>query len=250
MTLAGALLILVGLAVLIFADHACWWSEMAWRGTRRWLPMTGGVLVALGLMLSVPGHAATLAGAQHTPRIPRAAQAWRPTLTREARAVWGLSAKVSLFGAQIQQESDWRPKVHSAYAAGLAQFTAGTAHDMARWYPELGPAAPYDPHWAIRAMVRYDHRLYTDIDHTASDCDRWAMTFSAYNGGLGWLHRDRALCRRVAACDPSRWWGQVAGQTQRADWARAENRAYPKRILTTLQPLYVAAHWPGQAVCP
>ena len=130
--------------------------------------------------------------------IPTAAQPWRRTVTREAQAVWGLQAPVSLFGAQIHQESHWAPGARSVYAAGLAQFTADTAKDMARWYPELGPADVYDPRWAIRALVRYDYRLYGRLADTASDCDRWAMTLAAYNGGLGWVQRDRTLCSRVS----------------------------------------------------
>lgn len=171
-----------------------------------------------------------------------------PAVPAIAHALLG-RAPVPLFAAQIHQESGWRVDARSPYAGGLAQFTAGTAADMARWYPELGPADAYDPRWALRALVRYDHRLYTSIADTASDCDRWAMTLSAYNGGPGWLTRDRALCRHVSGCDPSRWWGQVAGQTQRAAWARAENRAYPDRIVHRWQPLYLAAGWTGPAVC-
>lgn len=204
----------------------------------------GRLLIVLATVMLLLGN--TNAGAAE---VPSAAYAWQRPLTREARAVWGLDAPVPLFAAQIHQESGWRVDARSPYAGGLAQFTAGTAADMARWYPELGPADAYDPRWALRALVRYDHRLYTSIADTASDCDRWAMTLSAYNGGPGWLTRDRALCRHVSGCDPSRWWGQVAGQTQRAAWARAENRAYPDRIVHRWQPLYLAAGWTGPAVC-
>lgn len=250
MSVASVLLVLAALAILIVSDHVGWWPGARWPRTRGWLSLVAAiVLVSAGLSLVTPSHAGT-PGAQHVPRIPPAAQAWRPTLTREARAVWGLDAPVSLFGAQIQQESDWRPHVASAYAAGLAQFTRATARDMARWYPALGPADAYDPHWAIRAMVRYDRRLYAAIADTATDCDRWAMTLSAYNGGPGWLTRDRALCRQARRCDPTRWWNDVAHHTHRADWAKRENRAYPRRILRVLQPVYVTASWPGQAVCP
>ncbi|UPG87011.1 transglycosylase SLT domain-containing protein [Luteibacter aegosomatis] len=189
--------------------------------------------------------------AAHAASVPSpAAKSWQRTVQREAHAVWGITAPVSAFGAQIEQESAWRPNARSPYAGGLAQFTADTASDMARWYPELGPADPYDPRWAIRALVRYDYRLYNGVLGARSECDHWAMTLSAYNGGAGWLSRDRALCSRVSACDPSRWWGHVERQSQRASWALTENRAYPSRILLTLQAPYAAAGWAGQAVCP
>lgn len=231
------------LLVLALVGAAAWAHSGRPRDTdRRWVLLALAVLVALAVTdVTDAAHAAT---------VPAAAQPWQRTVTREARAVWGLPAPVSLFGAQIHQESAWRADARSPYAAGLAQFTAATAADMARWYPALGPADVYNPRWAIRALVRYDHRLYSSITDTASDCDRWAMTLSAYNGGPGWLTRDRALCTRVSGCDPSRWWGHVAGQTQRAAWARTENRAYPDRILHLWQPLYLDAGWAGPVVCP
>ena len=64
---------------------------------------------------AVPAHAETT--------IPRAAQQYRAQLIREARAVWGLSAPVSVFAAQIHTESWWRnDTVSSVGAQGLAQF--------------------------------------------------------------------------------------------------------------------------------
>jgi soluble lytic murein transglycosylase-like protein len=227
---------------LLLALAVARYSGMCTKAERWFVALACWVLaLVLGFYAVRPAHAADVP--------PAAAHAWQRTLTREARAVWGLDAPVPLFGAQIQQESGWRADARSPYADGLAQFTAGTAADMARWYPDLRPVDAYNPAWAMRALVRYNHRLYLGIENTASDCDHWAMTFSAYNGGAGWLARDRAQCARVPGCDPSRWWGQVEGQTQRATWARTENRAYPQRILLQWQPLYATA-WGGALVCP
>ncbi|KMQ82143.1 transglycosylase slt domain protein [Lasius niger] len=202
------------------------------------------VAVALGLVAVLVAHHAHAAAIP-----PQTATPWERTVIREGRAVWGLPSPSALFGAQIQQESSWRPAAHSPYAGGLAQFTADTAQDMARWYPELGPADPYNPHWAIRALVRYDHRLYTGIARTASDCDRWAMTLSAYNGGAGWVSRDRKFCAAAGDCNVSRWWHDVARYSQRAAAAKAENRAYPEHILHRWHPPYLAAGWGGPEVC-
>lgn len=196
------------------------------------------------------GLMALVAAARAADIPPAAAHAWQRTVTREAHAVWGLSAPTAVFGAQIQQESAWRVHARSPYADGLAQFTAATAADMARWYPELGPADAYDPRWAIRALVRYDWRLYRSIADTATDCDRWAMTLSAYNGGPGWLTRDRALCAHAAGCDPGRWWGHVALHSPRSASAMVENRHYPVRVLQVYTPRYLAGGWRGPQVCP
>lgn len=181
--------------------------------------------------------------------IPRTADLHRRVLTREAQAQWGLKAPVARFAAQVHQESAWRSEARSAYAGGLAQFTPATAEWISRVYPrELGEQAPYSPKWALRALVVYDRHLYDRIDDTATDCDRWAMTLSSYNGGGGWLNRDRRLAAASGA-DPNRWWGSVEHHTARAPWARDENRGYPRRILLNLEPLYLARGWPGEAVC-
>ena len=58
--------------------------------------------------------------------------------------------------------------------------------------PETGEPLPFNPGWSLRAMVVYDKWLWDRIA-AASACDRWSMTLSAYNGGLGWLRRDQAL---------------------------------------------------------
>lgn len=191
----------------------------------------------------------TLAAAAQADGLPREAELHRRTLTREAQMQWGLDAPVARLAAQVHQESAWRGDARSAYAAGLAQFTPDTAGWIARVYPRaLGNPAPYSPKWALRALVVYDRHLYDRLDDTATDCDRWAMTLSAYNGGLGWVQRDRRMAVAHGA-DPARWWGNVEHHTSRVPWARDENRGYPRRILLDLEPRYLRAGWPGEAVC-
>ncbi|EBN9665178.1 lytic transglycosylase domain-containing protein, partial [Salmonella enterica] len=98
------------------------------------------------------------------------------------------------------------------------------------------------PGWAIRALVSYDRWLWQRV--TVPDgCERMAMTLSAYNGGLGWVNRDRRLAR-TRGLDDVRWFGSVetvnAGRS--ADSWR-ENRRYPQRILHELAPRYLT--WGG-----
>lgn len=185
-------------------------------------------LVAL-LLLLAPG----LADAQ----VPDRARQYQRDLIRNARLVWGLDAPVATFAAQIHQESGWRPDVSSAYAHGLAQFTPATADWIGGLYSDVGPADPFNPAWALRALVRYDKHLY-DRNTAATECDRWAFTLSAYNGGQGWVNRDRKLAAANGA-DPQRWWGHVEHHSPRAKWAFTENRGYPRRILLVLQPRYL-----------
>lgn len=70
------------------------------------------------------------------------------------------------------------------------------------------------------------------------------MTLSAYNGGLGWVNRDKRLVP-----NPEAWFCGVETKSNRADWAFKENRNYPRRILLELEPLYVGDNWPGATVC-
>lgn len=198
------------------------------------------------LLLSTPAHA----------QIPAQANAYRAQLTREARAHWGLEAPVALFAAQVHQESGWRETARSPVGAlGMAQFMPGTAQWIAQVYPaELGGGQPLDPRWALRALVMYDRWLWQRTAEFKEDgLHRWAATLSAYNGGLGWVRRDRALATaRLGAgepwpgvCDPefTRWFCCVEHHSGRAAWAFKENRDYPRRILLTLWPRYQAAGW-------
>ncbi|WIX34944.1 hypothetical protein QO259_10000 [Salinicola sp. JS01] len=95
-------------------------------------------------------------------------------------------------------------------------------------------------------MARYDRWIWQRVD-AADACQRWAMTLSGYNGGLGWVWRDQKLAR-AAGDDPERWWGHVAEHTHRAGWARRENRDYVDRILLRYTPQYVSA-WGGRSPC-
>ncbi len=79
----------------------------------------------------------------------------------------------------------------------------------------------------------------------ASDCERMAMTLSGYNGGLGWVQRDRRLASQKGL-DSTRWFGHVAtvnAGRNAASWR--ENRHYPQRILRELAPRYLT--WGGSS---
>ena len=195
--------------------------------------------------------------------IPREALAHKATLIRAARAEFGLGAPVALLAAQIHTESAWRTNAVSPVGAqGLAQFMPATA----RWLPQVAPAlayseeggaggvpAPFNPGWAIRAMCGYDKWLWKKIvlpsnaqaaANAHSACShRWAFVLSAYNGGLGWVIKDRAMAQRLGK-NPNQYWGQVElVNAGRSAAAIRENREYPKRIFS-LVPVYAKAGWP------
>lgn len=168
--------------------------------------------------------------------VPRAAQQYRRDLTRNAHLVWGLGAPVSTFAAQIHQESAWRPDARSPYAHGLAQFTPATADWIGGLDPALANPDTGNPVWALRALVRYDAWLYARVPaaSNARPCDRMALALRAYNGGLGWLQRE---ARAGKPCEAFRSPANCR-----------ENRDYPQRILTRLEPIYVRAGW-GLGAC-
>lgn len=190
------------------------------------------------LGLSLPAYA--------TP--PIASLPYQRSVIREVRAQWGLNGPVSVMAGQIEQESAWNPQAKSNFAAGLAEFTPQTAAWISGAFPkELGSNQPYNPEWAIRALSIYDHELYGGIHGSAEECTHWAFTLSAYNGGSGWISRDRGLARASGA-DPDVWFGQTERFTSRSPGASKENRGYPRRILLSLQAHY--STWGPEVSCP
>jgi len=179
---------------------------------------------------------------------PQAAAPYRADLVRSARAVWGLNAPIATFAAQVHQESAWNPRAVSRVgAAGLAQFMPQTSSWMARIDPALAANEPFNPAWSLRALASYDLWLHERVQ-ARSACDRMAFVLSSYNGGLGWVNRDKALAAKQGL-DPLAWFGAVervnAGRAA-AHWQ--ENRDYPRRILLRHESVYVAAGW-GRGSC-
>ena len=219
-------------------------------GAISWLVLVVCMLciTLLGLMPLATFAANTVAARAPSIAIPQASARYRLALEREAAARFGLDAPVARLAGQIHLESAWRPNAESAYAQGLSQFTPDTAAWLPGVCPDIGPPDTWDANWSLRAIACYDHYLYANVSG-ATECDRWAFTLSSYNGGLGWLNRDRTRASATGA-DPARWFGNVALSSARASWARAENRAYVRRILLELEPVYIDAGWSGVAVCP
>lgn len=203
-----------------------------------WLAGAAFLLLVIGVMTGAISSACA-------EQPPAKAGRYRADLVRAAHAHWGLDAPVAALAAQVHQESGWNPAAMSRVGAtGMAQFMPATAS----WWCDLNgmtadQCQPQNPTWALAALVGYDKWLYDRV--RSSDArNRMAFTLSAYNGGLGWVNRDKLLASSKGL-DPLVWFGSVervnAGRGA-ANWR--ENRAYPQRILQILQPLY--SHWgPG-----
>ena len=186
-------------------------------------------------------------------QIPRAALQHRATLTREARAAWGLNAPVSTFAAQIHTESWWRNDTVSGVGAqGLAQFMPATAKWLPTVAPETGTPAPFNPAWSLRACVVYDRWLYDRLSPmraaSLDACDRMAFALSAYNGGIGWVGKDRTLSARKGL-DPDRYFGSVETvNAGREESSIRENRQYVAYIFER-QAAYIRAGWGPGVTC-
>lgn len=181
-------------------------------------------------------------------RIPAASWQYQRAVTAAAGEFQGIHANPARLAALLHQESAWNPRAQSPFAVGLAQFVPSTAEWLPAVCPEVGRFDPWDPLQAVRASACYQRHLHRSIRDTADECHRWAMVLAAYNGGLGWINRDRRLAAERGA-DPSRWWDHVELHTRRAEWAKKENRGYPRRILLTLEPAYLRAGWAGSRTC-
>lgn len=206
---------------------------------------------AVVLMVSCmpqPAHAADRVA------IPEASALYRHRVEQAVADVWGVNASPARLAAQLHQESAWKPNARSpgVGAQGIAQFMPATAKWIAEQFPDkLGKFDPWDAQQAILAAAIYDKWLLDRIQPIGwtrmSECTRWNFALRGYNGGELWLLRERGLT--VAGRGDANDWRSVEKFRARGQAAHKENTHYPRRILLVLEPAYIAAGWPGAAVC-
>lgn len=240
MWLIGLMLFLIGWRMLV-EQFLVRLAKVPVEACRVYLGAVAVLCAVAMFALASQAHAAKV-------KIPPESVRYRLQVERAAGEQFGLDASAARLAAQLHQESSWRADARSPYAEGLAQFTPATAHWLPQVCPSVGTPDPWDAGWSIRAAACYDAWLYHRAEG-ATPCDRWAMTLSAYNGGEAARDRESRLAYE-ARDDPARWFGQVDQYRSRSAAAWRENRNYVRRILLTLEPAYLAAGWPGQAVCP
>jgi membrane-bound lytic murein transglycosylase MltF len=187
-------------------------------------------------------------------QIPVAAWGYRAEMARSAYQVFGPGAPVATLAAQIHQESGWKGTARSWVGAqGLAQFMPATARAMARLYPQhCAPANPFSARWAFACRDRYLAALVTASRRPVgvgpvSRCSRYAFGLRAYNGGAGWMNRDRRRARNDGL-NPDDWRAVRDINDGRGEAYHRENREYPERIYR-LEPRYAAAGWGSGLRC-
>lgn len=176
------------------------------------------------------------------PAAPALAGQYRATLQREAQFMFGMDAPIAVFAAQIHQESSWRAGVTAwDNGRGLAQFMDATADVIVKNYPELGAPDPYNPRWAIRALVRYDMWLLERVQGY-TPCHKWGAALKSYNGGLTYVQR-----AQKRSPEPNIWFGLTEFiKTGQSDKNFEYSRTYPHKVLFKHQHIY--ASW-GPMVC-
>ena len=204
-------------------------------------------LVFLSLLVSMIVFVALmlLPSQSRAQSIPDEAHQYRRDIIRATHHVWGIQfAPSGTFAAQIHQESRYRPAAKSYVGAlGIAQFMPATARWIQGAYPKELSGDVMSPEWGILALVRYNRHIWERLS-AADNCERMAFTLAGYNGGEGWVAKRKKLSDQPDVC----LFATCEINPGIKPSNQAENAGYPKRILITLEPLYVAAGF-GQGSC-
>lgn len=159
--------------------------------------------------------------------IPVRAKEYLPILLSESENIWPNSNFDHYFAGQVEQETCptiksykcWNPrtelKTSREYGFGLGQLTITSRFnnfkEVTTKYSSLKSwkyEDRYNPRMQLRAMLLMDRTNYNAIS-SPYNTERLAMSFAAYNGGLGGLLKERQLCTHQKSCDYNKWFGNV-----------------------------------------
>ena len=171
-------------------------------------------------------------------QVPQAAKQYQRLVIQTARSVHGFDAPISLYAAQIEQESSWRPDVCSPFACGLTQQTDDNAQWLGTRYQDLRPANVFNPGWAVRALIHYNDFNHERVYEFQAGCQRWGATLACYNAGRGHVNRERIEAGR-RGLDESVWFGSVDTVCLRKAEYCAETSHYAVAILIERQDKYL-----------
>lgn len=210
------------------------------------------------LLLPLIAQAATV--------LPDNAWVHLPILKAQIETHWPDAPMRSVFAAQVEQETCislkhrkcWSPyaelKTSREYGFGLGQITITEKFDNFKEAKKLDPAMRewkwedrYNAAFQLKTLVLMDKFNYGKLNWAATDYERLAMAFAAYNGGLGGVLSDRKVCMATPGCDPSRWFNHISTTSRKAKVAAsgygksffAINREYVVNIMTVRRHKYV-----------
>lgn len=158
-----------------------------------------------------------------------------PVLKEEAQSKWPGVPKKSYLAAQVRQETCaglkskkcWSPmaelKTNREYGFGLGQITITQSFDNFKTAKELDPSMRdwkwenrYNAQYQLRTLVLMDRSNYERFKWAATGEDQMAFALAAYNGGVGGVLSDRAVCRATPNCDQNVWFGNVELTSKKA----------------------------------
>jgi len=212
----------------------------------------GEVTALIGPLPSLSGLSGGGAPAASAPgdfAVPEGAFRYRSLLMQAWQFHFAMAEDPAIGFGQVHQESRFNCEARSPKGSkGCAQFMDVTAAEVNQWIPAAVRAAcpqksgcPFDPRWALTAMVEYDYRLWTGVKDVRASYERWGFTLSAYNGGGAVTGGERSACAHSHGCDPGRYFGNVerfCGAYGRSEASCRENREYPHVILERWAPGY------------
>ncbi|MCW5648341.1 MAG: hypothetical protein KIS62_01210 [Ramlibacter sp.] len=235
---------------------------------------TASALVYLGRCILAAAVLLLMVTASRAEAPPAAAVALLPVLKAEQVAHWPGMPLPSALGAQVEQETCitlrhrmcWSPraelKTSREQGVGLGQLTRTWRADGSQRFDamaEIVASFPrelaglswqnrYDVRLQLRALVLKDQQGYRQVLGAATEADRLAMAFAAYNGGAGGLAGDRRACAATPGCDVGRWFGHVERTSLKAKTAASGygksffeiNREYVRNIMVTRRVRYLS----------
>lgn len=228
----------------------------------------GAGLVFLGLSILTGLLFLAVAGRASANELPPMAHHYLPVLQAEIAGKWPAVPMRSALAAQVEQETCpslksakcWNPrtelKTSREYGFGLGQLTVTSRFDNFAEARKLDTSLRdwrwedrFDAARQLRTMVLMDKDAFRRLAMVADERERFAMAFSAYNGGLGGVLADRRVCAQVPGCDPGRWFGHVEMHSLKAKTKTAEygqsfyaiNRGYVQAVMHTRRGKYALA---------
>lgn len=151
-----------------------------------------------------------------------------PVLDKALSMHWSNVPTRAVFGAQIRKETCaslthskcWSPyaelRTSREYGFGLGQLTITPRFDNFEEAKKLDHSLVgwtwenrYRAEFQLKTLVLMNRRAYDQLSWAGGKDNQLAFTFAAYNGGLGGVLSDRAVCRATLGCDPNRWYGHV-----------------------------------------
>lgn len=221
----------------------------------------------LGLLLAPA--AAVAAEEWAATKIPPNAKALLPVLDALLSEMWPELKDRAVIAAQIEQETcvdsipvERQKKCWSAnaelktdreYGFGLGGITVvydDAGGEQSSGFEEVKKLDPtlaawkwedrFDAKMQLRAVVALNRKLWRRITfETLDDREKTAFLLAAYNGGMGALQKDRALCEKTLGCEPRRWFGHVEKNSVKPKFET--NRAYVTQILDVRKSKYESA---------